>query len=308
MWNQPRKWNEQAKKLGVRLKVFCASIADIFEKWPGKLIDVNGAIVCRRVEGRTERKHWLAFPVNNIPKGWKAVSLQDVRIEFFKLVDETPWLDWLILTKRPELIGDMWPNKVVSIGGIAGVQTHRENVWLGCSVSDQETANQYLPVLKNMAGYARYIWISAEPLTGHITQCGNENWKWSDFDWCVIGGESGLLAPNGTPLAIINQPAAKYARRCHSDWIEEILDECSSEDPECHVPCFVKQTGNLFLELLDQNEAGDRRFARIVELSGGKYTMEVTGGLNVCEWNPPGKGEDIDIFPDMLKVQEFPVA
>lgn len=59
-WAQPLKWDRQAAKQGVRYRVFCASLADVFD--------------------------------NEVPRQW--------RMDLFSLIAKTPNLDWLILTKR----------------------------------------------------------------------------------------------------------------------------------------------------------------------------------------------------------------
>ena len=78
-WRGPVKWDREAAQRGERARVFCASLADVFE---------DHADVC------------------------------ESRAELWRLVRETTNLDWLILTKRPENIekmlpegwGDGWPN------------------------------------------------------------------------------------------------------------------------------------------------------------------------------------------------------
>lgn len=67
-WRQPMKWNAAALTSGERRRVFCASLADVFED-------------------RDELKPW--------------------RKELFDLIYATPMLDWLLLTKRPHNIGVM---------------------------------------------------------------------------------------------------------------------------------------------------------------------------------------------------------
>lgn len=69
-WDGPRKWNRAAQAAGVRRRVFCASLADVFED-------------------RAELDLW--------------------RHDLFQLIDATSHLDWLLLTKRPENISGMWP-------------------------------------------------------------------------------------------------------------------------------------------------------------------------------------------------------
>jgi protein gp37 len=63
-WNEPKNWNELAAKEGVRKRVFCASMADVFD--------------ADAPEGQLER--------------------------LWALIRETPHLDWLLLTKRPSRI------------------------------------------------------------------------------------------------------------------------------------------------------------------------------------------------------------
>lgn len=103
MWSQPGKWNKAAEKSGERRRVFCASMADVFEDWAGPLTNANGHVL---------------FPGNCLTNPWrdsgnpeteKPLTLNDVRRRLFALIDETPWLDWQLLTKRPENVRKMWP-------------------------------------------------------------------------------------------------------------------------------------------------------------------------------------------------------
>jgi protein gp37 len=78
-WRQPVQWNLAAAKLGVRYRVFCASMADVFE--------------------------------------WRA-DLTPWRLRLWDLIHKTPSLDWLLLTKRPQNIARLapwrtsWPHNV----------------------------------------------------------------------------------------------------------------------------------------------------------------------------------------------------
>lgn len=63
-WNKPLKWNQEAKELDIRYRVFCASLADVFD--------------------------------NKVPTDW--------RDDLWALIRATPHLDWLLLTKRPQNI------------------------------------------------------------------------------------------------------------------------------------------------------------------------------------------------------------
>lgn len=59
-WALPQKWNAEAERLGVRYRVFCASLADVFD--------------------------------NEVPPAWRA--------DLFDTIAATPSLDWLLVTKR----------------------------------------------------------------------------------------------------------------------------------------------------------------------------------------------------------------
>jgi protein gp37 len=68
-WQGPLAWNDAAKTKGVRRRVFCASMADVFDnRWP-----------------------------------------EHVRPKLWRLIRATPHLDWLLLTKRPQNIAKMLP-------------------------------------------------------------------------------------------------------------------------------------------------------------------------------------------------------
>ena len=68
-WKQPLKWDREARAAGVRRRVFCASMADVFEDRP---------------------------------------DLVEPRQRLSDLVLSTPSLDWLLLTKRPENAARLW--------------------------------------------------------------------------------------------------------------------------------------------------------------------------------------------------------
>jgi protein gp37 len=69
-WKQPLRWNREAAASGVRRRVFCASMADVFEN----------------------RK-----------------DLVPHRLRLLELIAKTPHLDWLLLTKRIHLVRKQLP-------------------------------------------------------------------------------------------------------------------------------------------------------------------------------------------------------
>lgn len=74
-WSEPRKWNTEAAREGVRRRVFCASMADVFET--------------HRDEKTQD-------------------AMDSARNRLAELVKETPHLDWLFLTKRIENAEEDW--------------------------------------------------------------------------------------------------------------------------------------------------------------------------------------------------------
>ncbi len=144
-WKQPISWNKKAENLARRPRVFCASMADVFE----------------------DRDELLAS-----------------RDRLFDLIEATPNLDWLLLTKRPQNVTrlarwtDDWP----------------ENVWLGTTVELQARADELLPHLAAIPAKVRFI--SAEPLLGPLEI---SQWLGSAINWVITGGESGPKARPASP-------------------------------------------------------------------------------------------------------------
>jgi protein gp37 len=78
-WRQPHRWNRCAERQGIPKKVFCASMADVFEEHP---------------------------------------QLDRWRARLWDVIEATPMLQWQLLTKRPENVWPMvpwrarWPENV----------------------------------------------------------------------------------------------------------------------------------------------------------------------------------------------------
>lgn len=53
-WSEPIRWNAAAEAAGERRRVFCASLADVFEAWDGPIVDHKGGILVspRPADGR----------------------------------------------------------------------------------------------------------------------------------------------------------------------------------------------------------------------------------------------------------------
>lgn len=258
-WRQPLQWNKHAEATGTRARVFCASLADVFD--------------------------------NEVDPTWRG--------DLFKLIRDTPALDWLLLTKR---IGN-------AIGMLPWYPTTRPwgNVWIGATVVNQEEADRDIPKLLATPAAVRFL--SIEPILGPIDLTAVKHtaspgffgdcleWyhmphaerytKWPGVDWVIVGGESG---PKARPTRVV--------------WIRSIVEQCKATG----VPAFVKQLGAQprgwcsaiarmepqDLPLYDKDDYCD-----IYEAHEGRCDGK-------CLLLEHPKGGDPDEWPEDLRVREFP--
>lgn len=215
---------------------------------------------------------------------------------FLCLIHDTPYLDWLLLTKRPE----MWASRMIKarnyLTSIDRVETANwihdwlpraampgvpersgtppRNVWIGASVEDQHRADERIPELLKIPARLRFL--SVEPLLGevdlkftyrffgfpqHITAKGESIGMPHRIHWVIVGGESG---PGSRP--------------CNVEWIRSVVRQCATAG----VPRFVKQLGSKAMT------APMKWF-----LSGGTEVTDPKGG-DPAEW------------PTDLRVRQFP--
>lgn len=253
-WKEPLKWNREAKAAGERHRAFCASLADVFEDWQGPMVDSQG-----------EELSW---------DGINPVMMQDVRRRLFELIDSTPNLDWLLVTKRPENIARMMPENfeydhAASCELAASVETPvvRHNVWLGTSVENQQAADERIPHL--LKAPARVRFLSCEPLLGPVEfsnvtkrsdavqQLGKKSLD--GIHWVIVGGESG-----------------PHARPMHPKWARSLRDQCKAVGVAFH----FKQWGEYF-----PTDAGDGCWASVGDKLA--HTIDEVGRLDA----PTGGGQ-----------------
>lgn len=141
-WRRPRRWNQLAVELGVRFKVFCASLADVGEDHP---------------------------------------QVGPWRKELFDLIDATPDLDWLLLTKRPEHLSTTWPWPT---------QSAPRNIWVGATMEDQACADRRAGPLLTIPAAVHFA--SVEPMLGAV--------------------DLGFALPSPKVLAKINADARRLGR------------------------------------------------------------------------------------------------
>lgn len=170
-WQEPLHWNDQAAKSGKRRKVFCASMADVFEKRD---------------------------------------DLKESRERLWRLIEQTPSLDWLLLTKRPQNVAEMIPT--------SWFLDARANAWFGVTAENEEFARKRLTILRHIPN--ALAWVSYEPALGPV------DWTpYLDFvRWIIFGGESGA-AP----------------RKSEAQWASDTLSQCRAAG----AAFFNKQAGSL---------------------------------------------------------------
>lgn len=166
-WGEPLKWNSEAAIAGECRRVFCGSMCDWAEDHP---------------------------------------QIETERTKLWSLIRRTPWLHWLLLTKRAERIKkclpDDWGNGY-------------PNVWLGTSIEDIRVSSR-ADYLKRIPAAVRFV--SYEPALGPLNRMNLDG-----IDWVIFGGESGpgYRAPDGW-----------------LDWARDMRDRCLSAG----VAYFFKQS------------------------------------------------------------------
>jgi protein gp37 len=189
-----KRWNREAAASGKVHRVFGQSLADTFEDYHG---DAGVRLVSESaVDGLT---------------------LDVIRAEFFRIIEQCPALTFQLLTKRPENILRMVPP--------SWLKSWPRHVWIGCTVEDQEHAEKRIPHLLRVPAAVRFL--SVEPQIGPVDMPTGAFWPRDDngkqrISWVIQGGESGLKA-----------------RPFDLAWARSMRDRCKAAS----VPYFLKQLG-----------------------------------------------------------------
>jgi protein gp37 len=222
---------------------------------------------------------------------------------FMDVVQQTPNLTWMLLTKRPEAFQDRMDH---AYNHIQDHQTARmiklwvdlrppTNVWVGTSVEDQQRMDERNAALLSIPAAHRFI--SFEPLLGPVDAADCEGGgvfkipgtnpksaSGQGIDWVIVGGESG-----------------PGARPCNIEWIRDIRDQCASAG----VPCFVKQLGSRpVVAPCRQNHFDWRYETSNADRPDNKMFVEDGDKWRVLLKHP--KGGDPAEWPSDLRVQQWP--
>jgi protein gp37 len=117
-WHQPFVWDRAAERAGERHRVFCGSLCDVME----------------------DRR-----------------DLDRIRGDLYKLIESTPHLDWLLLTKRPQNFGRFLPS--------AWLEKPLSNVW---GMTTVESAEYLWRVTELLNTPFAVRMLSCEPLLGPL--------------------------------------------------------------------------------------------------------------------------------------------
>lgn len=171
-WRSPLAWNRDARKKGERQRVFCASLADVFED--------NAQVAL-----------------------W--------RDELHQLINDTPHLDWLLLTKRPHVALAYYQTRAVP-----------QNVWMGVTAENQAMADLRIPILEQINAKVRFL--SCEPLLSAIDL--RPALARGGIHWVIAGGESTARKD-------------EVHRPIDLAWARSLREQCA----ERRVAFFFKQVG-----------------------------------------------------------------
>jgi len=202
-WNDPIRWDRAAGLLGIRRRVFTASMADVFDE--------------------------------EAPAG--AVA------RLFALMRATPNLDWQVLTKRPERIkaslppdwGAGYPN--VWLGTSAESQEWADrripSLLAVPAVVHFISAEPLLGPLDDLGGWLRPLW--------RCSKCGESsgNLDSQAFEFCSDETVNEKPERPGLAWVITGGESGSGARDMDLAWARDIVKECRFAE----VPVFVKQLG-----------------------------------------------------------------
>lgn len=179
-WRRPLRWNRTAGDLGQHLRVFCSSMADVFEDHP---------------------------------------TVADQRPRLWALIAATPNLDWLLLTKRPENIARMvpaeWMNGDWPVNVWVGATMEDQRY---ANVRTRHLAAIPAPVrfasAAPMLGPIEFDldvidWVITEGESGHHARPSHQDWFRAARDQCAAAGIPYCHKQHGeyVTATIVNDPA-----------------------------------------------------------------------------------------------------
>lgn len=210
-----------------RGRVFCASLADIFEQWDGPIHDHKERV---------------------LPN----VTFDTIRSRLLRVINDTPNLDWLLLTKRPADVADTLRRMAQSGDPRAAAWIYGsfpKNVWMGTTVESSEWAVKRIPHLVNLPASVRFL--SVEPLLDSLdlaTSLGywhkppcpkHAQQQRFQLECPACNGDNKARRVNTVHWVIAGGESGHNARPMDPRWLRRVRDQCKAVG----VAFFFKQFG-----------------------------------------------------------------
>ena len=184
-WREPLRWNRTAEAKQEKALVFCGNMCDWLEDHP---------------------------------------TMDQERAKLLLLIKETPWLTWLLLTRRienfaPMIIEQSMDNTLTKLP---------RNIMLGISAGVQKWYDKLWPTLNDIGkDLNTQTFVSLRPLLEPIDLGSVYNHLGNVVlpDWILVGGENG---PKARPMKL--------------EWVTDIIKQAGN------VPVFVKHMGSWWLQ------------------------------------------------------------
>lgn len=230
----------------------------------------------------------------------------------FAVMAMTPRHTYQVLTKRPERMRAYFAKhagcsrmvEAIDIG-TGNVRSGSwidplENVWLGASCENQETADERIPLLLQTPAAVRFV--SYEPALGPVSlgmYLSRRGLFGKDplpgLTWVIVGGESG---PGARPF--------------HLQWARYVIEQCAAAG----VACFVKQAGAHPIVASTRKVPGesakewnDREHSNFLEWPQGTSFGNRTGQQEFNGYEAilrDRKGGDPSEWTEWMRVRQFP--
>lgn len=258
-WRYPFTWHRQAEAAGKRRRVLCLGMGD----W---------------LENRSDLDMPLAM--------------------LMRTIEQTPALDWLLLTKLPlnwaarlKAAQAVYPlANPILLNWLAG--SPPANVWLGVSCEDQQRVIERVPALMRTPARLRFLVLEPlltsvnithftetarkvsrdiYPLFGQILTGTDPTYADSGFSWVILGGEQGAQ-PRPTSIT----------------WMRSVIQAVDAHNREYRrhpVAVYVRQLG--------ANPIDDTA----PKIAGEPFRLRL----------PTRKGDEWSEWPEEFRVREFPI-
>jgi protein gp37 len=189
-WKNPLRWNDAAARAGRRDRVFCASLADVFD--------------------------------NQVDPEW--------RTDLWTLIASTPHLDWLLLTKRPQNIAKMLPGSYVEQLMGQDLPWPWPNVWLGTTVENQEEADRRITHLVRVPAAVHFLscepLLGPINISRHLVGREINRSDWTAGVGWRVGARIGWIPP--IAWVICGGESGHKARMMKPAWARSLRDQCAS--------------------------------------------------------------------------------